>query len=58
MNLQERVSLKKAERSELYSLEPPFPYTNFLLELSNACNHKCLFCAHQKIKRMVGKRRP
>lgn len=58
MNLQERVSLKKAERSELYSLEPPFPYTNFLLELSNACNHKCLFCAHQKMKRKVGKMRP
>lgn len=58
MDLQERVSLKKAERSELYSLEPPFPYSNFLLELSNACNHKCLFCAHQKMKRKVGKMKP
>lgn len=58
MDLQERVSLKKADRSELYTLEPPFPITNFLLELSNACNHKCLFCAHQKMKRKVGKMAP
>lgn len=58
MNLQERVNLKKADRSELYSLEPPFPTTNFLLELSNACNHRCLFCAHQKMKRKVGKMKP
>lgn len=58
MDLQERVFLKKADRNELYSLEPPFPYTNFLLELSNACNHKCLFCAHQKMKRKVGRMKP
>lgn len=58
MDLQERVLLKKADRNELYSLEPPFPTTNFLLELSNACNHKCLFCAHQKMKRKVGKMQP
>ncbi|MDE6261539.1 MAG: radical SAM protein [Oscillospiraceae bacterium] len=58
MDLQERVALKKADRSDLYTLEPPFPSTNFLLELSNACNHKCLFCAHQKMKRKVGKMSP
>ncbi len=58
MDLQERVALKKADRDELYSLKPPFPKTNFLLELSNACNHKCIFCAHQKMKRKVGKMKP
>lgn len=58
MDLQERVALKKADRSDLYTLEPPFPTTNFLLELSNACNHECLFCAHQKMKRKVGKMAP
>lgn len=58
MDLQERVLLKKADRNELYTLEPPFPATNFLLELSNACNHKCLFCAHQKMKRKIGKMKP
>lgn len=55
MTLQERVSLKTAERSELYSLKPPFPKSNFLMELSNACNHACIFCAHQKMRRKVGK---
>lgn len=58
LELQERVRLKKAARPELYTLEPPFPRTNFLLELSNACNHACLFCAHQKMKRAVGKMKP
>jgi cytidyltransferase-like protein len=58
MNLQERVSLKKADRKDLYCLEPPFPRTNFLIETSNACNHKCIFCAHQKMRRKVGKINP
>jgi len=54
VDLAERVRLKKADRDELYSLEPPFPKTNFLIELSNACNHACIFCAHQKMQRKVG----
>jgi len=56
--LQDRVRMKKAGRANLYSLTPPFPTSNFLLELSNACNHACLFCAHQKMKRKVGKMKP
>lgn len=55
VDLQERVRLKKANRDNLYSLEPPFPRSNFLMELSNACNHACIFCAHQKMQRKVGK---
>lgn len=55
MDLKERVRLKKALRTELYSLEPPFPISNFLLELSNGCNHACIFCAHQKMQRKVGR---
>ena len=58
VDLQERVRLKKANRDNLYSLNPPFPRSNFLLELSNACNHECLFCAHQKMKRKVGLMKP
>lgn len=58
MNLEERVALKKADRKELYCLEPPFPYSNFLIETSNACNHACIFCAHQKMKRPVKTIRP
>ena len=55
LDLQERVRLKKADRDELYCLEPPFPKTNFLMELSSACNHACIFCAHQKMKRKPAK---
>ena len=55
IDLQERVRLKKADREELYCLEPPFPKTNFLMELSNVCNHACIFCAHQKMQRKVSK---
>ena len=58
MSLQERVTLKTTTRNELYSLEPPFPRTNFLIETSNACNHSCIFCAHKKMKRKVGKIKP
>ena len=58
MELQDRVDLKKADRSELYCLEPPFPRTNFLIETSNACNHSCIFCTHQKMRRKVGKIKP
>ena len=53
VDLQERVRLKTADRAELYSLTPPFPKTNFLMEVSNACNHACIFCAHQKMQRKV-----
>ncbi len=55
VDLMERVRLKKANRDNLYSLEPPFPRSNFLIEVSNGCNHACLFCTHQKMKRSVSK---
>lgn len=55
VDLMERVRLKKANRDNLYSLEPPFPRSNFLMELSNACNHSCIFCTHQKMQRKIGK---
>lgn len=55
VDLMERVRLKKANRDNLYSLEPPFPKSNFLIEVSNVCNHACIFCAHQKMQRKVGK---
>lgn len=54
IDLMERVRLKKANRNDLYCLEPPFPRSNFLMEISNVCNHACIFCAHQKMQRQVG----
>ena len=55
VDLMERVRLKKANRENLYSLTPPFPKSNFLMELSNACNHACIFCTHQKMQRKIGR---
>ena len=34
--------------SELY---PPFPSKNLLIEVTNACNLKCIFCANRKMTR-------
>jgi radical SAM protein with 4Fe4S-binding SPASM domain len=37
-----------------FCIEPKFPQKNFLLELSNICNHKCIFCASRKMTRKKG----
>ena len=36
-----------------YSLTPPFP-RNILMELTNACNFKCVYCGHEFMKRKKG----
>lgn len=36
------------------SLNPPWPKKNLLIEVTNACNHKCIFCANQKMTRKKG----
>jgi len=33
---------------------PPFP-KNMMVELSNACNHACIFCANPKMTRRIGR---
>lgn len=33
---------------------PPFPQKNLLIEVTNLCNHKCIFCAHKKMNRKQG----
>lgn len=45
--LSERLKFSK------YTVTPPFP-KNMLVELSNLCNHKCFFCANQKMTRKIG----
>lgn len=40
-------------RNVVYSEKPPYPH-NMLVELTNACNHRCLFCAHRTMKRKIG----
>ncbi len=43
--------IKEQEIAEA-SLYPKFPY-NMLLEVTNICNHNCIFCAHSKATRPV-----
>jgi len=46
---------KKINESFIYDkkLYPNFP-KRMLMEITNACNHECIFCAHKKMKRKIG----
>lgn len=35
-------------------LHPPFPKKNLLIEITNACNNKCVFCANRVMTRKLG----
>jgi len=37
-----------------FVLSPKIPRNRFLIELSNICNHKCIFCANKKMTRKKG----
>lgn len=41
----------KIENGRLY---PPYPLKGLHIELSNVCNHKCIFCANRKMSRKKG----
>lgn len=43
-----------SDRSVEYVERPPLP-RNMLVELSNGCNHACVFCANPLMKRGVGR---
>lgn len=47
--------LMKDSQNYIFEKEllPNFP-KNILIELTNACNHKCVFCANRKMTRKVG----
>lgn len=53
--LQQRLRAQKQtpERGCL-SVTPPFP-RNVMIELSNGCNHACVFCANPHMTRKVGR---
>ncbi len=48
MSLEE--NRKKFQQNALYVPQPPFP-PRILIEASNACNHACVFCAHEQMQR-------
>lgn len=37
-----------------FGLEPDFPINDLRIELSNICNHQCIFCANRKMTRKKG----
>lgn len=39
---------------ESTSLYPPYPLKGLHIELSNVCNHQCIFCANRKMTRKKG----
>ena len=41
-------------QTTLLAPRPPFP-KNIMVELSNACNHKCIFCSNPKMTREKGR---
>lgn len=43
----------RLNREAVYREQPPFP-RNMLIEVTNRCNHKCIFCAHKKMRRPFG----
>lgn len=51
MGLKERIEEKLTPD---FSLKPEFPQKNMLIELTNACNHQCAFCANSKMTRKKG----
>ena len=45
----------KEKRSTFpHEVEPEFPQRNLLIEVTNACNHRCVFCANSKMRRRHG----
>ena len=54
--IRERVQEQKASRSHMEERQalPPMP-KSMLVELTNGCNHACLFCANPHMQRQVGR---
>lgn len=52
--LSERVQLMVDRAESAHVPKPPFPQ-NIMVELSNACNHACVFCANPKMTRRIGR---
>lgn len=51
--LSKRIQTKK-ENNNCLNTTPPLPTKNMLIELNNACNHKCIFCSNRKMTRKKG----
>ena len=41
------------DREVKFDEYPPYP-RNMMVELTNMCNHQCMFCGHKRMKRKLG----
>ena len=51
-HLKERTRSQYGAESNFFAIDPPFP-KNIMIELSNACNHKCIFCTNPYMTRGI-----
>jgi pyruvate-formate lyase-activating enzyme len=56
-SLEGRLKLLFTRAENAYVLEPPFP-RNLMIDLTNACNHACIFCANPKMTRKISQMSP
>lgn len=54
MKDRDAARFRSAESDALLVERPPMP-RNMMVELTNACNHACIFCANPHMKRKVGR---
>lgn len=47
------MSELRLNRDVVYNIRPPFP-RNMMIELTNICNHNCIFCGYNKMRRKKG----
>lgn len=46
--------VKVLRNKDSFSLKPQYPVNDLRIELSNVCNHQCIFCANRKMTRKKG----
>lgn len=46
--------IKVLRDKERFSMKPGYPVNDLRIELSNVCNHQCIFCANRKMTRKKG----
>lgn len=54
LNRKKRLYSSEEQSSNIFRVDPPAPRI-MMIELSNACNHACLFCANPFMQRKIGR---
>jgi len=54
LNRKKRLYSFEQQSKDIFRVDPPIPRI-MMIELSNACNHACLFCANPFMQRKIGR---